>query len=67
MINMKKETISVNRIIWCPYIPEEDESNGTATTSTTESLVDDVGKLLVVTHNELAQMWNVETVNKVKL
>lgn len=47
-----------HRIIWCPYIPEEpcsmDEENS----------IEDVSKLLVVTHNEEAEIVNIDIVTK---
>ncbi|PNF32915.1 hypothetical protein B7P43_G01848 [Cryptotermes secundus] len=41
---------SNHRVIWCPYIPEEENSDVT---------YDDVAKLLVLTHGAKAEMWNV--------
>ncbi|XP_023242329.1 enhancer of mRNA-decapping protein 4-like [Centruroides sculpturatus] len=47
-----------HRIIWCPYIPEEpcsiDEENS----------LDDVSKLLVVTHNEKVEIVNIDIITK---
>lgn len=41
---------SNHRVIWCPYIPEEESS---------DVAYDDVAKLLVLTHGAKAEMWNV--------
>lgn len=41
---------SNHRVIWCPYIPDEDNS---------DVVYDDVAKLLVLTHGAKAEMWNV--------
>lgn len=41
---------SNHRVIWCPYIPEDDNS---------DVAFDDVAKLLVLTHGAKAEMWNV--------
>ncbi|KAG8183618.1 hypothetical protein JTE90_025169 [Oedothorax gibbosus] len=43
-----------NRIIWCLYIPEDNDS----------SEEDFASSLLVVTHNERAEIWNVQTIVK---
>lgn len=43
-----------HRLIWCPYLPEvadEDDDVG-----------DSAGKLLVITHGEKAEMWNLDMV-----
>ena len=42
-----------HRLIWCPYIPDEEDSGTTANTTSDSSLPDDVGKLLVLTHDEV--------------
>ncbi|GFQ69841.1 enhancer of mRNA-decapping protein 4 [Trichonephila clavata] len=47
-----------NRIIWCLYIPEDNES------TEDESSGEDLTTLLVVTHEERAEIWNVGTVVK---
>jgi len=39
-----------HRVIWCPYIPDDDNS---------DVAFDDVAKLLVLTHGAKAEMWNV--------
>ncbi|PSN46679.1 hypothetical protein C0J52_06384 [Blattella germanica] len=41
---------SNHRVIWCPYIPEDENMDLTC---------DDVAKLLVLTHGAKAEMWNV--------
>ena len=41
---------SNHRVIWCPYIPEEENADVS---------YDDVAKLLVLTHGAKAEMWNV--------
>ena len=45
-----------HRIIWCPYLPEEDEVEDPSCDSGSPA------KLLVLTHNEVATMWNVSMV-----
>ncbi|GFS92307.1 enhancer of mRNA-decapping protein 4 [Nephila pilipes] len=47
-----------NRIIWCLYIPDDNES------TEDESPDVDATTLLVVTHEERAEIWNVGTVIK---
>ncbi|XP_013379353.1 enhancer of mRNA-decapping protein 4 isoform X2 [Lingula anatina] len=49
---------SYHRVIWCPYIPDEEEEQGTEDMPT-----HDAGKLLVVTHDEKAELWSVDMVN----
>ncbi|XP_069698744.1 enhancer of mRNA-decapping protein 4 isoform X2 [Periplaneta americana] len=48
--NTDRTPSSNHRVIWCPYIPD-DESSDVA--------YDDVAKLLVLTHGPKAEMWNV--------
>ncbi|XP_029669673.1 enhancer of mRNA-decapping protein 4 [Formica exsecta] len=40
-----------HRVIWCPYIPEDDASDG-----------DEVSKLLVLTRGSKVELWSVATV-----
>ncbi|EZA49038.1 Enhancer of mRNA-decapping protein [Ooceraea biroi] len=40
-----------HRVIWCPYIPEDDSSDG-----------DEVSKLLVLTRGSKVELWSVATV-----
>ncbi|CAL1278496.1 unnamed protein product [Larinioides sclopetarius] len=47
-----------NRIIWCLYIPDDNES------TEDDSANEDQTTLLVVTHDERAEIWNVDTVLK---
>ncbi|KAF8794125.1 Enhancer of mRNA-decapping protein 4 like protein [Argiope bruennichi] len=47
-----------NRIIWCLYIPDDNES------TEDDSANEDLTTLLVVTHDERAEIWNVDTVLK---
>lgn len=44
-----------HRVVWCPYVPEEDSDSS-------EISYDDVAKLLVLTHDSKAELWNVGTV-----
>lgn len=37
-----------HRVIWCPYLPEEDAVDG-----------DDVSKLLVLTHGNKIELWSI--------
>ncbi|XP_072936338.1 enhancer of mRNA-decapping protein 4 isoform X2 [Epargyreus clarus] len=41
---------STHRVVWCPYIPDEDDATD-----------DDAAKLLLTTHAHIARMWNVRT------
>ena len=45
-----------HRLIWCPYIPEEEDSSGATNTTGDSSLVEDVGKLLVVTQDDVVRV-----------
>ncbi|XP_064611108.1 enhancer of mRNA-decapping protein 4-like [Liolophura sinensis] len=47
-----------HRVIWCPYIPEDGDD------STTEGSVSDVSKILVLTHDEKAEIWSVDIVGR---
>ncbi|XP_035228571.1 enhancer of mRNA-decapping protein 4-like [Stegodyphus dumicola] len=47
-----------NRVIWCLYIPDENDN------AEEDAGSDDVSTLLVVTHNERAEIWNINTVIK---
>ena len=51
----------IRRLIWCPYLPDNEDSSGT---TLDEGSTDDASKLLVLTHDELAEMWNVDRVAK---
>ena len=44
-------SIGHHRLIWCPYIPEDADTSGT-TSATSDSIggSEDLGKLLVLTH-----------------
>ncbi|XP_060802162.1 enhancer of mRNA-decapping protein 4 [Amyelois transitella] len=39
------------RVVWCPYIPDEDDTQD-----------DDVARLLLTTHDNIARMWNMREV-----
>lgn len=60
-INRKAENqvCENNRVIWCPYIPEESSDN---TDQPEEG--SDISKLLVVIHEAEAHMWNIDLVIK---
>ncbi|KAL0894386.1 hypothetical protein ABMA27_013009 [Loxostege sticticalis] len=50
---VREETGSLgawHRVVWCPYIPDDDED---------DSPGDDVARLLLTTHNNIARMWNI--------
>ncbi|XP_071039309.1 enhancer of mRNA-decapping protein 4 [Parasteatoda tepidariorum] len=47
-----------NRIIWCLFIPDDTDN------SEEDTAADDVSSLLVVTHNEKAEIWDIDTVIK---
>lgn len=40
-----------HRVIWCPYIPEDDASDG-----------DEVSKLLVLTRGSKVELWSIATI-----
>ncbi|XP_063993435.1 enhancer of mRNA-decapping protein 4 [Diachasmimorpha longicaudata] len=42
---------TTHRVIWCPYIPEDDGTEG-----------DDASKLLIVTRGSSAELWSVDNV-----
>ena len=42
-----------HRLIWCPYIPEEEDSSTATHDTTNSSVADDVGRLLVLTHDSI--------------
>ncbi|XP_067132406.1 enhancer of mRNA-decapping protein 4-like isoform X2 [Centruroides vittatus] len=48
-----------NRVIWCPYIPEESLDSADQTEEGS-----DISKLLVVIHEAEAHMWNIDLVIK---
>lgn len=50
-----------HRIIWCPYIPDDLDSIDDLGDSPNS---DDVASLLVVTHDEKAEIWNVDLLVK---
>ncbi|KAK7869897.1 hypothetical protein R5R35_013695 [Gryllus longicercus] len=59
-VEHRKEEISgciTHRVIWCPFIPDEEEE-----TSQDSSPYDDVAKLLVLTRGCKAELWNVSVV-----
>ncbi|XP_067007664.2 enhancer of mRNA-decapping protein 4 [Anabrus simplex] len=57
----KDPVTNVNhRVIWCPYIPEEEPP------ANDEVAYDDVAKLLVLTHGAKAELWNVGVVTSRK-
>lgn len=40
-----------HRVIWCPYIPEDDSSDG-----------DEVSKLLLLTRGSKVELWSIATI-----
>ncbi|XP_060069080.1 enhancer of mRNA-decapping protein 4-like [Ylistrum balloti] len=48
-----------HRLIWCPFIPDDSDDS-----SVTESSTQDASRVLVLTHNEKAEIWNVDLVTK---
>ena len=49
-----------HRVIWCPYIPDEDETSGTTVNTTADSSVaEDISKLLVLTHDKVVSNMKV--------
>ncbi|XP_014680803.1 PREDICTED: enhancer of mRNA-decapping protein 4-like isoform X2 [Priapulus caudatus] len=49
------EPTTNHRVIWCPYIPEDPTSSDSP---------DDVGQLLVLTHDNKVEMWNVDVIRR---
>ncbi len=41
----------VHRVVWCPYLPEDDDEDD-----------ESASKLLALTHNDVAEMWDVEVI-----
>lgn len=52
-----KPTGLIHRLIWCPYIPDEDSD-------AKDPEDEEVANMLVVTHGSRAEIWNVEMVVK---
>lgn len=48
-----------HRLIWCPFIPDDTDDS-----SVTESSTQDASRVLVLTHKEKAEIWNVDLVTK---
>ncbi|XP_033754002.1 enhancer of mRNA-decapping protein 4-like isoform X2 [Pecten maximus] len=48
-----------HRLIWCPFIPDDSDDS-----SVTESSTQDASRVLVLTHKEKAEIWNVDLVTK---
>ncbi|KAJ8729730.1 hypothetical protein PYW08_001311 [Mythimna loreyi] len=46
---------SSHRVVWCPYIPDDED----------ESTDEDVARLLLTTHDNIARMWNTCTLPSV--
>ncbi|XP_074645711.1 enhancer of mRNA-decapping protein 4-like isoform X2 [Tubulanus polymorphus] len=55
----KSITTEYHRLIWCPYIPDDD-----ITEDDDIDPSEDVGKLLVLTHDNIAELWNIELILK---
>ncbi|KAK3914051.1 Enhancer of mRNA-decapping protein 4 [Frankliniella fusca] len=53
--NVREQIGLIHRLIWCPYIPEEDSD-------TKQPEDEEVANMLVVTHGPRAEIWNVEMV-----
>ncbi|XP_034937441.1 enhancer of mRNA-decapping protein 4 [Chelonus insularis] len=51
-INSEDVSPCSHRVIWCPYLPDEDASDGG----------EDVSKLLMVTRDSTAELWSVDNV-----
>lgn len=51
-IDAENESPMTHRVIWCPFIPEEESNDG----------VEDVSKLLIVTRGPKAELWHVDNV-----
>ncbi|XP_006822030.2 enhancer of mRNA-decapping protein 4-like [Saccoglossus kowalevskii] len=47
-----------HRLIWCPYMPEDISESG----STAASNIDEGGKMLAITHDEKAEVWDLDIV-----
>ncbi|CAB3231520.1 unnamed protein product [Arctia plantaginis] len=44
-----------HRVVWCPYIPDDED----------ESAEDDVARLLLTTHDNIARLWNTRALSGV--
>jgi len=53
---VKSDADDLRRIIWCPHVPDGDED------SAEDSDDPSPARLLVLTHNDVAEMWNVDIV-----
>ncbi|KAK0180506.1 hypothetical protein PV327_006138 [Microctonus hyperodae] len=51
LVNSEDTSPTSHRVIWCPYIPDEETSEG-----------EDVSKLLMVTRGPIAELWCVDNV-----
>ena len=47
-----------HRLIWCPYMPEDDEQSTSTGTTLDSCAVDDAAKLLVLTHGSVVSHSN---------
>ncbi|XP_076330889.1 enhancer of mRNA-decapping protein 4 homolog Ge-1 [Tachypleus tridentatus] len=50
----------IHRVIWCPFIPDDPG----VSEDVEEIILEDSSKLLVLTHNEKAEMWHVDMVSR---
>lgn len=48
-----------HRVIWCPFIPDDCDDS-----SVTESSTQDASRVLVLTHGEKSEIWNVDMVTR---
>ena len=54
--NPKDSSLDEHRLLWCPYLPEnEDEVSSTSTDCSS-------ARLLVLTHGNVTEMWNIDMV-----
>lgn len=52
------DPLEEHRLIWCPYMPEDDEASTATGTTLESSAADDAGKLLVLTHGNVVRKWS---------
>ncbi|XP_062607196.1 enhancer of mRNA-decapping protein 4-like, partial [Saccostrea cucullata] len=48
-----------HRVIWCPFIPDDCDDS-----SVTESSTQDASRVLVLTHGERCEIWNIDMVTR---
>ena len=54
--NPKDSSLDEHRLLWCPYLPENDDEVSSASTDCSSA------RLLVLTHGNVTEMWNIDMV-----